>query len=61
MLGILNGQRVAVKMLKDSEAANKFLAEASLMTYVLTLFCKFMSSEYNLKLNFQVFETRKLG
>ncbi|XP_077298311.1 tyrosine-protein kinase CSK-like [Arctopsyche grandis] len=32
MLGILNGQRVAVKMLKDSEAANKFLAEASLMT-----------------------------
>lgn len=32
MLGILSGQRVAVKMLKDSEAASKFLAEASLMT-----------------------------
>lgn len=33
MLGILNGtQKVAVKILKDREAANKFLAEASLMT-----------------------------
>ncbi|GBP31580.1 Megakaryocyte-associated tyrosine-protein kinase [Eumeta japonica] len=32
MLGILNGsQKVAVKILKDREAANKFLAEASLM------------------------------
>lgn len=37
MLGILKGQRVAVKMLKDSEAANKFLAEASLMTYVFMI------------------------
>jgi c-src tyrosine kinase len=33
MLGILRGDKVAVKMLKDSsEAAQKFLAEASLMT-----------------------------
>jgi len=33
MLGILRGEKVAVKMLKDSsEAAQKFLAEASLMT-----------------------------
>jgi c-src tyrosine kinase len=33
MLGILRGERVAVKKLKDgSEAAQKFLAEASLMT-----------------------------
>lgn len=32
MLGILNGsQKVAVKILKDKEAATKFLAEASLM------------------------------
>jgi len=36
MLGILRGEKVAVKVLKDSsEAAQKFLAEASLMTYVL--------------------------
>lgn len=32
MLGLLNGQKVAVKILKDTEAASKFLAEASLMT-----------------------------
>lgn len=33
MLGILRGEKVAVKMLKDSsEAAQKFLTEASLMT-----------------------------
>jgi serine/threonine protein kinase len=33
MLGILRGDKVAVKMLKNSsEAAQKFLAEASLMT-----------------------------
>lgn len=33
MLGILRGEKVAVKMLKDlSEAVQKFLAEASLMT-----------------------------
>ncbi|KAK3930681.1 Tyrosine-protein kinase CSK [Frankliniella fusca] len=33
MLGILRGEKVAVKVLKDtSEAAQKFLAEASLMT-----------------------------
>lgn len=33
MLGLLRGEKVAVKMLKDSsEAAQKFLAEASLMT-----------------------------
>nr|CAD7405065.1 unnamed protein product [Timema poppensis] len=33
MLGILRGEKVAVKMLKDSsEAAQKFLAEATLMT-----------------------------
>ncbi|XP_026463781.1 tyrosine-protein kinase CSK-like [Ctenocephalides felis] len=33
MLGLLGGQKVAVKMLKDSsEAAQKFLAEASVMT-----------------------------
>ncbi|KAF4532664.1 hypothetical protein B566_EDAN002899 [Ephemera danica] len=33
MLGLLRGERVAVKRLKDgSEAAQKFLAEASLMT-----------------------------
>lgn len=44
MLGILNGQRVAVKMLKDSEAANKFLAEASLMTYVFMQICIFFLS-----------------
>lgn len=32
MLGILRGERVAVKMLKDEGAAQKFLAEASVMT-----------------------------
>lgn len=33
MLGILKGERVAVKMLKDTTAAaQKFLAEASVMT-----------------------------
>ncbi|KAL5274667.1 CSK family protein [Megaselia abdita] len=32
MLGILRGDKVAVKMLKDSGAAQKFLAEASVMT-----------------------------
>lgn len=33
MLGILRGEKVAVKVLKDSsEAAQKFLTEASLMT-----------------------------
>lgn len=33
MLGILRGEKVAVKILKDSsEAAQKFLTEASLMT-----------------------------
>lgn len=33
MLGVLKGDKVAVKMLKDSsEAAQKVLAEASLMT-----------------------------
>lgn len=39
MLGILRGEKVAVKVLKDSsEAAQKFLAEASLMTSVLFLY-----------------------
>ncbi|XP_031635662.1 tyrosine-protein kinase CSK isoform X2 [Contarinia nasturtii] len=32
MLGILRGEKVAVKMLKDDGAAQKFLAEASVMT-----------------------------
>lgn len=35
LLGSLRGQKVAVKVLKDSsKAAQKFLAEASVMTYV---------------------------
>lgn len=37
MLGILRGDKVAVKMLKDSGAAQKFLAEASVMTLVLNV------------------------
>lgn len=32
MLGLLRGEKVAVKMLKDDGAAQKFLAEASVMT-----------------------------
>lgn len=32
LLGILRGEKVAVKMLKDDGAAQKFLAEASVMT-----------------------------
>lgn len=32
MLGILRNEKVAVKMLKDEGAVQKFLAEASVMT-----------------------------
>lgn len=48
MLGFLKGDKVAVKMLKDSTAAaQKFLAEASVMTYVISYFSNIIITNNN--------------